>query len=270
MYTLHEAIRKLLEEVWPSGLSVPDIARIIRERGWYRQRDGTPLSIQQVHARVRNYERLFEVDRSTYPATIRLRTKPDAIAPTSPVKDLEPGHATRLEVLRSADETARRGKPTWRASEDWFWEGNVQAAVVKRLEAEGWAIRGTADTEARRPGVDILAARENRILAVEVKGYPSERYARGSRAGQSKSTQPTLQARHWYAEALLSAILLHSAMPDADIALAFPDFPRYRSLIDQTRSALTALGLGLYIVTRQGGAQQVLPHGKNSLAKENG
>lgn len=79
--------------------------------------------------------------------------------------------------------------------EEWFWEGNVQAAVVRHLAAERWDIRRVADTASRERGVDIEAVLDGTQLLVEVKGYPSTTYASGDRAGQTRRTSAPLQAR---------------------------------------------------------------------------
>lgn len=55
----------------------------------------------------------------------------------------------------------------------WFWEGNVQAAVVRYLAGDGWHIRRVADTASRERGVDIEGDRDGVRLLVEVKGYPA-------------------------------------------------------------------------------------------------
>jgi hypothetical protein len=36
---------------------------------------------------------------------------------------------------------------------DWFWEGNVVAAIARHLEGEGWEIVGQADTRLKERGV---------------------------------------------------------------------------------------------------------------------
>lgn len=69
-------------EVWPRGLPVGEISRVVRERGWYRQRAGGVLSDQQTWARVHNYEHLFVIDRSTSPMTVRLRDRSSISAPS--------------------------------------------------------------------------------------------------------------------------------------------------------------------------------------------
>jgi Holliday junction resolvase len=56
--------------------------------------------------------------------------------------------------------------------EPWFWEGNVQAAVVSDLAANGWRIRRVANTATSEHGVDIEADRSGERLLIEVKGYP--------------------------------------------------------------------------------------------------
>ncbi len=38
------------------------------------------------------------------------------------------------------------------ARADWFWEGNVQAALIGHLAATGWQIRQVADTRSRSTG----------------------------------------------------------------------------------------------------------------------
>lgn len=42
-------------------------------------------------------------------------------------------------------------------SRPWYWEGNVQACIVRHLQQEGHAIVSTADTAARTPGKDVAA-----------------------------------------------------------------------------------------------------------------
>lgn len=141
-------------------------------------------------------------------------------------------------------------------SGDWFWEGNIQAALADHLQREGWTIKSQADTASREAGIDLTAERDSQRLAVEVKGFPSTVYARGERAGQPKPTQPANQARQWFSHALLSVMLMRHKQPAAAIALAFPDYPTYRSLIDRTERSLSMLGVGVFLV-RDGGAVEV-------------
>ncbi len=73
------------------------------------------------------------------------------------------------------------------ATTEWWWEGNVQAAVGRHLAADGWSIRRVADTASRERGVDIEANRDSGQLLVQVKGYPSATYVLGPKEGQLKA-----------------------------------------------------------------------------------
>lgn len=139
------------------------------------------------------------------------------------------------------------------APNPWHWEGNVQAALARWLESQGWTITSLADTASRATGVDLLASRDDELLAVEVKGYPTTTYARGPNAGLPKPTQPANQARQWYSHALLSVMLLRQQHPNSLVAMCFADFPTFRSLIQRTDDSLISLGVGVYLVRDDGG-----------------
>jgi hypothetical protein len=134
---------------------------------------------------------------------------------------------------------------------DWFWEGNVVAAISQGLEADGWKIVSAADTHSKERGVDIHATRNGKVLLVEAKGYPSVGYRDPRRAAEKKPTNPTNQAQHWYSHALLKVMRLQTKHPDALVALGLPDFPRYRTLLDETRSGLRKIGAAV-ILAREG------------------
>jgi hypothetical protein len=138
------------------------------------------------------------------------------------------------------------------AHAEWHWECNVQAAVVTALAAAGWRITGVADTATGQRGVDITAKREERALLVEVKGYPSTVYARGTRAGQPKPTHPSVQAKHWLAEAVLQAMRLRHRRPEAAVAIALPAHPRYAALLAEVRTSLAAIGVAVLEVAADG------------------
>lgn len=69
---LHDAIVSVLKDAGDPGLTPGEIRRRVVSRGLYRQLDGTELSLQQVYARLSNYQHLFEFDRSVRPMVIRL------------------------------------------------------------------------------------------------------------------------------------------------------------------------------------------------------
>ena len=139
----------------------------------------------------------------------------------------------------------RRLDPTVAA--EWWWEGNVQAAIARHLTATGWEAVQEADTASQERGIDIVAKRGSRRLAIEVKGYPATVYAAGSRAGQQKPTAPTNQARQWFSHALLTALSLRH-QPGREVAIGLPDVPRYRSLVGATETSLRLLGIGVILV----------------------
>lgn len=131
---------------------------------------------------------------------------------------------------------------------DWFWEGHVQDVMVAYLRSDGWKITSQSDTANRARGDDIAAVRDGHQLVVEVKGYPSKAYRDPRRANEVKRTNPTLQAKHWFADALLKTVRLRGSRPEVAVAMAFPEAPRYRSLVAETRGTLERLGIGVYFV----------------------
>jgi hypothetical protein len=142
-------------------------------------------------------------------------------------------------------------------TDDWFWEGNVVESVARHLVANDWVILSKADTRSKERGADIRAIKNETELFIEAKGYPSRFYRDERRAAEFKPTNPTNQAQQWYSHALLKALRLQASHPLARIALAFPDFPRYRNLFAETGSALSKLGIGLFFVTEGKLVQEV-------------
>lgn len=108
--------------------------------------------------------------------------------------------------------------------ESWYWEGNVQSAVVRYLAGQGYDILRVCDTASRERGKDIEARSGHAKLWVTVKGYPRD----------TERTQATVQASHWFSGALFDIICWRGEDENADLALALPDFPRYRNLAERT------------------------------------
>lgn len=146
-------------------------------------------------------------------------------------------------------------------SDDWFWEGNVQEALAAHLRAEGWSVDQLADTASRARGIDVIARKDGRTLAIEVKGYPSTTYARGAQQGTPKRTNPTNQAPKWFSQAFFKAITTTDGSGSPEVAIAFPDYPRFRSLVANSEWALRRLGIGVYLVREGGEVVTVLDHG---------
>ena len=142
----------------------------------------------------------------------------------------------------------------------WYWEGNVQAALARYLKCEGWELHSVADTESKAPGIDVLATKASRWLAIEVKGFPNTTYDHGPKRGLPKPTQPTNQARQWFSHALLGMMLLRHRRADAEIAICFPEFKTYHSLVERTRLSFELLGFGVYFVSENGAVRLDVPH----------
>jgi hypothetical protein len=138
---------------------------------------------------------------------------------------------------------------------DWFWEGNVTDALAKYLRSEGWAVVSQADTRSRERGVDLHVAKDGREMVIEVKGYPSSSYRDPARAGQPKATAPSSQAQQWYSHALLKVLRLQTSHPACVAAMAFPDFPRFRSLFRETKKGLARLGIVVFFVSQSGSVE---------------
>ena len=96
----------------------------------------------------------------------------------------ERSKANRAADQRSSQPTTQpvpsRGDPLT----EWHWEGNVQSAMVAHLAMTGWSVLSVANTATKERGVDIIAATNGHRILVEVKGYPSKLYVRGSRQGE--------------------------------------------------------------------------------------
>jgi hypothetical protein len=62
--TLHDALARVLEDAGNEGMTGRELTDAVNRRGLYRKRDGSPVEVNQVHARVNNYAGLFEKDGS--------------------------------------------------------------------------------------------------------------------------------------------------------------------------------------------------------------
>jgi hypothetical protein len=159
-------------------------------------------------------------------------------------------------VVSNKTRKAIEAKPP-AAEPSWTWEGNVQAAVVAWLVADGWTVVQEADIRAGDHGVDIEARRGPERLAIEVKGYPQATYARGERAGEPKRWHPGAQARTYFGTGLHAAIIQRDRTVGGQVALALPDLKMYRSLLDQVRSALRDLGIRALLVAEDGSVSEM-------------
>jgi hypothetical protein len=164
------------------------------------------------------------------------------------------------QVVRStvstSDRTTEERTPTPGDGYEWFWEGNVQATLVRHLVNDGWRIRRVADTHSREHGVDIEADRNGVTLLVEVKGYPSATYLKGPNEGQKKNFGVGAQARTYFGNAVLTGLLMRSDNSDARVVLVFPALETFRALARRSALPLDRAGIEIWLVDDSG---QVVP-----------
>jgi hypothetical protein len=162
------------------------------------------------------------------------------------------GASTTARTMDPVPSAASREPPDPRA---WPWEGEVQRVFVDWLTSHGWVVTSSADTATKAHGVDVVAQHGARALGAEVKGWPSKDYADPRRAAETKKTQPTTQAGHWYSQALMKAIMLLDSHPDHESLVVLPDYPRYRDLARRTQRGRGAAGVHVVFVTETGTAE---------------
>lgn len=104
----------------------------------------------------------------------------------------------------------------------WHWEGNIQIMLVKYLQQQGIVVSGTANTADREQGKDIVAKTQSGApLWITVKGFPEDK----------GRTKPTVQARHWFSQAIFDIIRYRGQSEDANLAIGLPDgYPTYVNL----------------------------------------
>jgi len=58
--TLHEALAFLIKESGNRWVAIKELGEAVNTRHLYHKRDGGPVELNQIHARINNYEYLFE------------------------------------------------------------------------------------------------------------------------------------------------------------------------------------------------------------------
>lgn len=113
--TLHEAIAQTLRDNGNAPMTARALADAINDRGLYRTRDGSPVEVNQVHARTSNYQELFDKDGSL----IRLKGESPMLA--SDFQTVEsPNWKLILDAARAL--TAAGQTPFTRISVyEWIW-----------------------------------------------------------------------------------------------------------------------------------------------------
>ncbi len=118
----------------------------------------------------------------------------------------------------------------------------MQSQVVRFLAGQGYDVMSVADTAACQRGKDIIDEKDGLTIWVSVKGYP---------AG-TKRTHPSTQAGHWFKQAVFDIFEYRGEDKEVNLALALPDFCRYRDLV-QRISWLQPLAKLIYYWVQESG-----------------
>lgn len=105
----------------------------------------------------------------------------------------------------------------------WYWEQNVQDVIVSFLKGEGYIILSEANSKTHERGIDIIAKKNGKELWVTVKGFPR----------MKNRTKPNAQCVHWFSSALYDMIKYRERNKEIKLAIALPDFERYRNLANE-------------------------------------
>jgi hypothetical protein len=94
--------------------------------------------------------------------------------------------------------------------DEWFWEGNVQAAVVSHLARQGWQIMRVASTSSNRIRGRHRGGSGRNEAPRGGQGLSRTTYAKGDRKGETKTSPPATQARTYFGNALLAGLLMRA------------------------------------------------------------
>ena len=139
----------------------------------------------------------------------------------------------------------------WNYEDEWFEETNVSRKIRDFLMEKGYEISKFSEDK-REKGHDIEAEKDGLKVIIEVKGYPSDKYVRGLDKGNKKRTDPKLQAKHWFGEALLSLLKAKSKDPECKIIIGLPRFKVYEGLLEDISFVIGKLEIGHVLVDEDG------------------
>jgi hypothetical protein len=152
----------------------------------------------------------------------------------------------------------------WSREQDWFWEGNIQKRVLDYMQnEEGFAILSSGQPVVVEQGLEIVAERQIGDITVHrlvnVRGWPSQVYTRGTMAGQTRTTRPEVIARGWIAQAMFDLALNRGADPDQELALALPTIAGYVRYLQRLRWFLSTARVFVYLISQDGRVSTVVP-----------
>lgn len=150
--TLHDAIAVVLSANNNQWMTTKEISDEVNRRRLYSKRDGSSVESNQIHARTKNYERMFEKDRQN----IRLRT--DESPEPQPHRQLRSKYDPLRDWLGNSDdrnpkltfdeieEMVGRLPPSARKHQAW-WANNPSSHVQARAwETAGYRVEGFDQT----------------------------------------------------------------------------------------------------------------------------
>jgi hypothetical protein len=131
-------------------------------------------------------------------------------------------HEIPVKEERTPQKTTSGEKP-------WHWEGNVQSALASWLARNGYRLIQVANTGTHAAGKDIIALNpDGKEIWVTVKGFPEVK--------ADTSTNPPIQARHWFSGAIFDTILYRNENPEVQIGVALPEgFQTYTTLAQRVQ-----------------------------------
>jgi Holliday junction resolvase-like predicted endonuclease len=158
----------------------------------------------------------------------------------------------KLNNFKKADSNLEN----WNYEDEWFEETNVSNKIKKYLEEHGCKIL-KFNYDKRQKGHDIEIIKDGIKTIIEVKGYPSTKYVSGADKGKKKPTNPKLQAKHWFSEALLSLLIAKCKDWDnTSIALGLPRFEKYEELYLKMKPFNEKTGIKYYFVNKSGTVEE--------------
>ena len=81
------------------------------------------------------------------------------------------------EILEKSESVLREANSNWDSKNDWFHEGNVSRALVEYLKSQSYECKKDNSDNIHIHGADIIVCKGNKKEVIEVKGYPSDKYA---------------------------------------------------------------------------------------------
>lgn len=162
----------------------------------------------------------------------------ERMEPTTEVVSVVPPEAPAASVTPDGQATGERA---------WYWEEQVQAAIVGHLSAAGWGVIQVIDTASKAQGADVIAQKDGKELWVTVKGHPEG----------TAAANPSMQGRHWFSHALLDVVRYRTRRPDVAIGMGLPDgFTTYLNLAPTVEWLRGAAPFVFYWVSEDGSVRE--------------